>query len=410
MINKRAFYMLLCILFLLSAEVYSQSGTVDEARGVEVAQDIVSSEPIATCTELQPLIILVDFPDVTPRVNRSEVEDRFFLQLNKYIMTESYGKFCLGGEVTENWYEMPDPVTEYKISSRNLEVNKTRVEKLITDALNAADEDFDLSNYTYVVLVLSANVTEYGMIGLCGYPGMLGWTETEVLSAPSGERVNGGVAIFTYQAHLGTLFHDTAHILGGVVDGKRMVPCLYDHDLQALPGPAREVAIGAMKNVGFWDPMSCHFYQWGVAPPAITSWTRMRLGWLDPSKVAVVDPGEESEVLLGPLENGTSETLAIKIPLTSSTYYLIENRQPIGFDQHSPGSGVLIMFADDSIAECRHGEAPLKIIDANPAVPNLEDAAFDIGKRDEFVDEENGIKIKLLEKEDYSYRILISPL
>lgn len=51
------------------------------------------------------------------------------------------------------------------------------------------------------------------MVGLCGYPGMLGWsadTAQKVLKTKKGQVVNGGVAIFTNQAHLGTLFHDTA--------------------------------------------------------------------------------------------------------------------------------------------------------------------------------------------------------
>ena len=47
-------------------------------------------------------------------------------------------------------------------------------------------------------------------------------------------------------------------------------------------------------------------------------------------KGPVADPKQASEILLGPLEDGSSETLAIKIPLSESKYYLIENRQPIG--------------------------------------------------------------------------------
>ena len=67
----------------------------------------------------------------------------------------------------------------------------------------------------------------------------------------------------------------------------------------------------------------------------------------------------------------------------------------------------MILYADDTVAECRHGEAPLKIVDADPSVPQLEGAAFDIGegKRDTFTDEEHNITIKLLEKAGHSYEI-----
>jgi len=130
---------------------------------------------------------------------------------------------------------------------------------------------------------------------------------------------------------------------------------------------------------------------------------------MDPSRVKVVKPGEKAEILLGPLEDKNSETCVIKIPITETTYYLIENRQPIGFDKNLPGSGVLIMYADDSILECRRGKAPVKLIDADPKVPHLEGAAFDTGKKGSFNDEKNRIKIQLLEKMGNAYKIRISP-
>ena len=237
---------------------------------------------------------------------------------------------------------------------------------------------------------------------------MLGCGTVDVLKTKSGKLVNGGIAIFSFQAHLGTLFHDIAHILGGVKGGKRMVPCLYDHDLQAKPGPPRETAVNEMINMGFWDPMSCHFYKREIPPPGISSWTKMRLDWIDQSKIKVIKPGQEVEVILGPLEDGSSEILAVKIPISETSYYLIENRQPIGFDKNLPGSGVLIMFADDTIAECRHGKAPVKLVNADPSVPHLEGAAFDIGFRDTFQDEKHKIKIQLQEKIESSYKILIT--
>ena len=199
-----------------------------------------------------------------------------------------------------------------------------------------------------------------------------------------------------------------AHILGGVRDGKRLVPCLYDHDLQAKPGPMRETFVDAIINMGYWDPMSCHYRVRTTAPPGISSWTKLRLGWMDESKVKVIKRGETAEVLLGPLEDGLSGTLAIKIPISDTTYYLIENRQPLSFDKTLPGSGVLIMYCDDKIAECRHGQSPVKLIDANPSVPHLEGAAFDIGKKQGFQDKKNGITVELKERVGRSYRILIS--
>jgi len=366
-----------------------------------------AAEGDGNCRTMRGLVILVEFPGTPHKVDRAVVEDRFFGKLNRYVQDMSYGRVCIGGEVTPRWYRMPRPLSHYRISSRNLDVDKTRLKSLIGDVFDAVDADFDASAYDFIAFMLGAQQPEYGMVGLCGYPGMLGWQAKDQLRSKSGKPVRG-VAIFSSQAHVGTLFHDVTHVIGGVMaNGKRAVPCLYDHDLQARPGPLWETFVDSLINMGFWDPMSCHYYKRNEPPPGISSWTKLRLGWLPDDKVAVVRPGETREILLGPLEDGQSGTLAIRIPLSATTYYLVENRQPIGADRILPGSGVLIMRADDSIAECRHGRAPVKLVDADPSVPHLEGAAFDLGKRDRFADKAAGIAIELLEKVGQSYRIRV---
>jgi M6 family metalloprotease-like protein len=362
---------------------------------------------LAAETVHKGIVVLVQFPDVRHQIDRSMVQARFSRHLNAYVREMSYNQVSLQVDVTRTWYTLPEPVSRYRISSRNLGVDKSRVSQLIDDALRAADAEVDFEDYAFAVVFMGARVADYGMVGLCGFPGMLGWSTTRDLRTKSGNAVRGGVAIFTSQAHLGTLFHDVAHILGGVKDGKRMVPCLYDHDLQARPGPMRETFVDATINLGFWDPMSCHYYRRQIGPPGLTAWTKLRLGWLDSSKVSTVKAGERTEVLLGPLEEGRSSTLVVKIPLSRTTYYLVENRQPIGFDQGLPGSGVLIMYADDEVAECRHGQAPVKLVNANPSIPHLEGAAFDVATRASFQDDKRGVTIRLLEKTGGAYKVLV---
>ena len=401
--------LILLALFAVAISVWPMTSSSPARNFPGATKKRFRTAPIVTPTGAveKGMTLLVEFPDVKHDVTRNFVTERFFDRLNRYVQEMSYGKVSIGGQVTEKWHRMPDSVSQYRISSRNLEVDKSRVRKLIDDALDAVDRDVDFSQYSFTAIFMGAKLQDYGMIGLCGYPGMLGWGSDAVLKTKSGQVVKGGVAIFSYQAHLGTLFHDVAHILGGVKDGKRMAPCLYDHDLQAKPGDMRQTFIDATIHMGFWDPMSCHFYKRELPPPGISSWTRMRLNWMDPSRVKVVKPGEKAEILLGPLEEKSSENLVIRIPISDTTYYLIENRQPIGFDKNLPGSGVLIMYADDSIPECRRGKAPVKLVDADPKVAHLEGAAFDMGKRDSFHDEKNGIHVKLLKKSGDAYKILI---
>ena len=65
------------------------------------------------------------------------------------------------------------------------------------------------------------------------------------------------------------------------------------------------------------------------------------------------------------------------------------------------------MYADDSIAECRHGRDPVSLINADPNVQYLQGAAFDLGKNESFVDAENGVRIKLVKRVGNSYEVLV---
>ena len=356
--------------------------------------------------EKRLIIIFADFPDVTRQYPTQAISDRILKNVNQYFYAASYGAMWFRGEVVGP-YVLPHPVSDYRISSRNLEVDPTRVLSLIRDAVDAADANVAFSDDAYVVLALGATQVEYGMIGLCGFPGMLGWSSTAVLTTRNGERVQN-VAIFCENAHLGTYVHDITHMLGGVADGKRLTPCLYDHDLQAL-GKDLEDWPACLVNMGYWDPLSSHFpYNRELPPAGFSSWTKLRLGWIDPAKVVMATPEETATVRLDPLADPASTTVVIKVALSADTYYLVENRQPINSDVNLPSSGVLVLYADDTVGECRHGAAPVKAVDANPQVPYLMGAAFDLGGVRVFVDAERSLAIVLLEKVDQSYDILVT--
>lgn len=94
--------------------------------------------------------------------------------------------------------------------------------------------------------------------------------------------------------------------------------------------------------MGPWDIMSQHLVKKGELPPGISSFTKIRLGWIKEHQVQIVKPGETSFAMLSPLSGGGA-TLAVKIPLDDGTYYLVENRQQIGFDRILPDSGMLIL-------------------------------------------------------------------
>ncbi len=132
------------------------------------------------------------------------------------------------------------------------------------------------------------------------------------------------------------------------------------------------------------------------------------MNWIDESKIALIPAGQTATVKLDPLADKNAKTLVIKVPITDKTYYLVENRQKVDIDQNIPTTGVLILYCDDSIYECHQGKAPVKIMDANPSVPYLNDATFDIGKKDRYVDTKNNVAIILQKKDGLSYQIQIT--
>lgn len=400
----------LFFLFLIAASIYLVC--LSPALASTTSSDV--TEKVQKCDDIKGLIIIAQFPDVSHPVKKKFVKTRFFKQLNSYVKQVSYDRYCIGGEVTKSKYMLPHPVTYYKISDRNLKVDPRRIVAIIVDTINLAKNDYDLSQYDFIAIFMEATGLEYGMVGLCGYPSHrikndLYNKKVDELTGGS-IRYDSGIAVFSYRAALGTIFHDIAHILAGRdKDGERVLPHLYDNSLQALPGPMEEVYRKSQVNAGYWDPLSCHHVERGKPPPGLLSWTKLKLGWLPLEKLKIVQPGETARILLDPLEVMSSETLAIKIPVTKDTYYLIENRQPIGVDKYLPGHGVLITFADHRVHRALNGKAPAKLVNANPDIPDLNGAAFDVGGNELYVDKENGIQIRLIKKVGLSYEIEIRP-
>ena len=132
--------------------------------------------------------------------------------------------------------------------------------------------------------------------------------------------------------------------------------------------------------------MSQHFLERGGLPPGLTSFTKIRLGWITKEQVRYVRRGETAIAFLSPLSAG-GETLAVKIPLSWGKHYLVENRQPVGFDRALPDSGILVLKVDPDAPE---GYGTLRIMDANPGSAHFRQATFrlDNGSRSLFKDDD----------------------
>jgi hypothetical protein len=143
------------------------------------------------------------------------------------------------------------------------------------------------------------------------------------------------------------------------------------------------VFVGHSIYMGPWDIMSQHFVKVGEPPPGLSSFTKIRLGWIGKDQVQIVKAGDTSLFMLSPLSKG-GNLLAVKIPLDDGSYYLVENRQPIGFDKMLPDSGILILEVHP---DAREGYGTVKVKSAGGS-PDFADATYkvEMNNRNIFID------------------------
>lgn len=152
--------------------------------------------------------------------------------------------------------------------------------------------------------------------------------------------------------------------------------------------------------------MSEHLVRREEPPPGISSFTKIRLGWISPEQAVLVKPGETTYASLSPLSK-KGEKLVVKIPLKGNRYYLVENRQPLGYDRILPDSGLLILKVDPNAPE---GYGTAKIMDADPKSPRFSRATFRLDRpnRNLFLDKEANIAVIPLWSEGESLGVLIT--
>ncbi|MGD8319474.1 MAG: M6 family metalloprotease domain-containing protein [Gemmatimonadota bacterium] len=124
---------------------------------------------------------------------------------------------------------------------------------------------------------------------------------------------------------IGTFTHELGHAFG--------LPDLYDTvDID-----------GKTAGAGNWDLMATG--SWGCdgqtpsSPCQLSAWSKAQLGWVD-----VVDVAPDTD--LGTVSIPPVETSGVVYRLPgqdgSGEYYLLENRQRVGFDSHLPAAGLLV--------------------------------------------------------------------
>ena len=396
--------------YLLVALVLSLANPIASAQD----KNFLAPQSTQASGDKRVLMVAVRFPDTAPSRSLEEVRRRAVLGLSQYVKEQSYGRASLTADF-RGWVSLPDPLSRYDVSPYNFKVDRSRVRKLIEDTMTALEATVDFSAYDHLLIIPGVHTLPakgYGMICYCANPGMLSGVSRryvpryETLRSKGGKEFRGGVFVGAENAHLGMFAHDYFHALGGIHEGKRLVPCLYDFQRQSDASAGLPAFEHNAIYMGPWDIMSQHFVRPGEPPPGLSSFTKIRLGWIGTGQARLVKPGETSLVFLSPLaQNGA--TLVVKVPIAGGRYYLIENRQRVGYDRVLPDSGILVLRVNPDAEE---GYGTVELVDADPKAPQFSRAPFklDEHERSRFVDARNGVAVISLWKEKEEVGVLIT--
>lgn len=298
------------------------------------------------------LIILVNFSDTKfKKANTKELFQRvanesnftygnFVGSVHDYFYDQSDGKFDLTFDIVG-----PVNVSEsYSYYGSNDEIGEdvypatmiTEAVKLANNEINYADYDWDNDGYVDQIYVIYA-----GKGAADGGGSDTIWPhEWDLASAQywgyggSGPLKLDGVWINTYAcgqeldgvtgeiAGIGTMCHEFSHCLG--------FPDFYDTDSSGGQG------------MGYWDLMDGGSYNGnGYQPAGYTTYERWVAGWKTPIELTK----SKSVTNMKALQDG-GEGYIIYNGGNRNEYFILENRQKIGWDASLPGAGLLILHVD----------------------------------------------------------------
>ena len=345
----------------------------------------VSSEDMATGIETT-IVILVEFSNLNHTQPANEIDRLVFEDLNRYYQEVSFGLLSLTGE-TVGWYRLNYTLSYY--GRDGLIVDDPNFDGgidswwLIRDAVKAADDDVDFAQFDHIIVVHAGNGQESSKvtedIWSVAYSGL--WIKTDDTRS-----VQHAVVVPETEARgavpFGVFAHEFGHELG--------LPDLYQY------GSSKSyVEHWGLMDRGLWNGNPK-----GSSPAHPMAYSKIKLGWIPSPRLMIVNASMNVNVTLQPTELKTDGYQAVKIPVKSMEYYLVEVRQKIGYDAYLPSNGVLISYVNERLAS---GYGRVKIVDSHTLTASLDDAAFDVGRV--FAEPNSKFSVTILSTDGKSYSI-----
>jgi immune inhibitor A len=281
-------------------------------------------------------VVLVDFSDKQMAATTQHFQDLFFStgvlphgSVKEYYSEVTNGLVTLDGVVVGP-YRMPQALAWYANNGSGIGKNGTafRSPTLAHDAAVASDAAINFGPYdndgngfvdAFIVVHAGSGAEQTGSLGDI-------WSHKSTLASAyntDGTKIYGYLTI-PEDARIGVSAHELGHLLFGFPD-------LYDTDYSS-------------EGIGNWCLMSGGSWNGGGDIPAHPSaWCKANQGWATVTNVTT-----NSQLTVHAVESGHSFYRLWKNGGSGSEYFLLENRQAIGYDTALPGTGLLLWHIDEA--------------------------------------------------------------
>lgn len=249
--------------------------------------------------------------------------------MRDWFLENSYGEIDVTGTVA-GWYEMPHDYEYYVDGQQGFGNYPRNAQRLAADALIAADDDIDFGEFDNN----DNNVVEALFIVHAGDGAESTGSDDMIWShawnVPQGVVLDNmrfaRYAMEPENGRIGVFGHELGHSAFGLPD-------LYDVSYESA-------------GIGRWSMMSGGSWGGGgLRPVHFDAWCKYQIGVIQPFPVIE----EYENVILEPAELDQDVLMMWREDDWGNEYFLIENRQLIGFDRSLPGAGLLIWHIDDNM-------------------------------------------------------------
>lgn len=316
--------------------------------------------------------------------------------MHNYFWLNSMGKLSVNYTVMPRTvagsYQLPHPMTYYG-DTISIEGIETGLCRLMYDAIRQADQDPALHFADYdLIIIFHAGAGAQGEIdyppdtpfnllaGTIGPSALEAYIGTPYILADSGRTQIPAATILPEMMRQDTMYYGQTNILG--MTGLAGTLChefshlLGAYDLYDVTGNSMGVGAWSLMGYGGW------LGDWGAgAPPGVIPgmldpYHKISLGWIEPLVISM--PEESVPIFAAEMDSNhirfrgdSSAPIIIKVPISQTEYFLIENRQVDvkrkdtivvhtedgvlvsiedgEYDFFLPGSGVLIWHIDENV-------------------------------------------------------------